>query len=940
MLTDKKYTMTEIGPGLLARLIIVAARHFGRETEKPIKVADKASTKLLARDRRTPHSLSERKLSIPSSLKLRALGIGVASSLGVAGPAAAEAGSLVDCPFGQRFSSDGRRCESEAALGRSRVVGRGDVGIMAAVDDKYLKIKTGTYAADVAAVSADSAVALGANANANNTSAVAIGGNTVAGYNAVSVGTLSRTGSESVAVGVSASANASNSVAVGRAALSNVADGVALGNTAQARAAGSVALGKGAVADRGYTVSIGTATQQRQIVNMAAGVQGTDAVNVSQLTPVVTALGGGASIDPTSGAVSSPSYTIGGTTVTNIGSALSNLDDRVTSNKGDVTNLTQQVTNLASGAEGIVTFDEPSGTVNVAMAQGGSTVSFAGVEGNRTLTGVSAGVLAADSFEAINGSQLFATNERLTTAEGDIMALDGRVTTNEGDVTNLTQQVTNLVSGAEGIVTFDQTTGTVKVAEVQGGGVVDFRGGDGTRVLSGIGNGVVDTDAVSIAQLRAAGALDPVSGDILTVVTYDDISLGRATLGGTGGTVLGNVANGVADQDAVNVRQLTGTAQSIASALGGGSAVNADGTLSSPSYSVGGSNYGSVGEAVAAVDGTLTEQGDRITINEGEINTLNTAVSSLADGTLGIVTYDQPTGTVKVAAAQAGLVVDFAGTAGARTLTNVANGRIGAGSLESINGGQLFEVNNNLQDQLNQMGGRVGDVEQSIADGTICNSCGGGGGGGDAAFINYNEATGSVGIGPGAAATGDNSFATPGGSATGNDSLAIGSGASATGNGSAAVGQGASASGSNSMALGNGSVADRDNEVAVGSSGNERIVSSVAAGTRPTDAVNLQQLDDRFQEARDYTDNRLRGVDRRMDRMAAVSAAYAGMAMNTAGLQGRNRMGVGLGAQNGREALAVGYQRIVGQGNNASVSLGGAFSGDDKSLAAGAGFSW
>ncbi|MCW1777183.1 YadA-like family protein [Pantoea ananatis] len=39
-----------------------------------------------------------------------------------------------------------------------------------------------------------------------------------------------------------------------------------------------------------------------------------------------------------------------------------------------------------------------------------------------------------------------------------------------------------------------------------------------------------------------------------------------------------------------------------------------------------------------------------------------------------------------------------------------------------------------------------------------------------------------------------------------------------------------------------------------------------------------------------------------------------------------------------RRALAVGYQRAIG--NRASVSLGGAFSGSEKSVSAGAGFSW
>lgn len=97
-------------------------------------------------------------------------------------------------------------------------------------------------------------------------------------------------------------------------------------------------------------------------------------------------------------------------------------------------------------------------------------------------------------------------------------------------------------------------------------------------------------------------------------------------------------------------------------------------------------------------------------------------------------------------------------------------------------------------------------------------------------------------------------------------------------------------------------------------------------------------LSDSFETFRNETDRRFQQQDRRIDKLSAMGGAYAGMAMNTAGLAGRNRIGVGVGAQGGEQALAVGYQRAVG--NRASVSIAGAFSGDEKSVSAGAGFSW
>src|SRR5690606_4844945 len=60
---------------------------------------------------------------------------------------------------------------------------------------------------------------------------------------------------------------------------------------------------------------------------------------------------------------------------------------------------------------------------------------------------------------------------------------------------------------------------------------------------------------------------------------------------------------------------------------------------------------------------------------------------------------------------------------------------------------------------------------------------------------------------------------------------------------SVAVGAGSFASGVDSVALGTYSVAERDHTVSVGSVGNERQITSVAAGTEATDAVNKAQLD-------------------------------------------------------------------------------------------------
>ncbi|MFL6588452.1 MAG: YadA-like family protein [Luteimonas sp.] len=104
-----------------------------------------------------------------------------------------------------------------------------------------------------------------------------------------------------------------------------------------------------------------------------------------------------------------------------------------------------------------------------------------------------------------------------------------------------------------------------------------------------------------------------------------------------------------------------------------------------------------------------------------------------------------------------------------------------------------------------------------------------------------------------------------------------------------------------------------------------------------TDSVFADFQDD-FSNFRGDVDRRFDAQDQRIDKLSAMSGAYAGMAMNTAGLAGRNRIGVGVGTQSGQQALAIGYQRAVG--DRASVSIGGAFGGGEKSVMGGAGFSW
>jgi autotransporter adhesin len=95
------------------------------------------------------------------------------------------------------------------------------------------------------------------------------------------------TGVRGVAIGGSAQATGTDSLAVGESAVASTGTSVAIGAAANASASNSVALGAGSVANQANSVSVGSAGAERAITNVAAGVNATDAVNVSQLMGVM-----------------------------------------------------------------------------------------------------------------------------------------------------------------------------------------------------------------------------------------------------------------------------------------------------------------------------------------------------------------------------------------------------------------------------------------------------------------------------------------------------------------------------------------------------------------------------------------------------------------------------------------------------------------------------
>ncbi|MCT8829151.1 hypothetical protein KZ401_11225, partial [Glaesserella parasuis] len=175
----------------------------------------------------------------------------------------------------------------------------------------------------------NSSVAIGKYSKARDTTAVAVGfGAESIGHNAVAVGAHTEASSRSAAYGYSAQALGRSSVAVGENATTNAgaARATALGNNTVVSVGGGVALGYGSNAStaggvvglkqdysvvtgekseaNGFkstekvsnnaigAVSVGNDNIKRQIINVAAGKEDTDAVNVAQLKSLTMQTGG------------------------------------------------------------------------------------------------------------------------------------------------------------------------------------------------------------------------------------------------------------------------------------------------------------------------------------------------------------------------------------------------------------------------------------------------------------------------------------------------------------------------------------------------------------------------------------------------------------------------------------------------------------------------
>ena len=506
---------------------------------------------------------------------------------------------------------------------------------------------------------------------------VAIGGNQITG--------LGANGTPAFASDINAIAFGNNARAEAGAVGS-----IAIGTNSSVTAANSVALGANSIAARGalagYTVpgltgpqnsagevSVGTPGALRQITNVAAGTADTDAATVGQvngllaqvntigtlavqydgathdritlsgaagttITNVAPGMLNGTSTDAVNGAqlfatnqaVAGNTTAITGldTRVTGNTTAIAGLDTRVTSNTDAIADLDATAVRYDDASRGVVTFGGAGGTI---------------------LANIAPGALTATSLQAVNGSQLFATNQNVaanTTAITNnsmaIVAANTLITDNTNAITALDAAAVQYDDAGHAMITLTGAGGTT-IANLAPGALTanSTQAVNGSQLYTTNQNVAANMASITDINTRLTSTTNVLGVLDATAVRYDGADRGIVTFGGAGGTVLDNVAPGA----------LTAT-------------------------------------SLQAVNGS------QLFATNTQLAAVSLAVSQLGSGALGPVRYSSPaTPTVPNNGTATDDLTLVAASGGPAGLHNVRDGALGVGSTDAVNGGQLYATN-------------------------------------------------------------------------------------------------------------------------------------------------------------------------------------------------------------------------------------------------------
>ncbi|EPO4475407.1 YadA-like family protein [Escherichia coli] len=684
-----------------------------------------------------------------------------------------------------------------------------------------------------------------------------------------------------------------------------------------------------------------TASVITNVANGAVSATSSDAINGSQLYStnkyIADALGGDAEVNA-DGTITAPTYTIANTDYNNVGEALDALDNNA------------------------LLWDEDAGAYNASH------------DGNASkITNVAAGDLSTTSTDAVNGSQLNATNILVTQNSQMINQLAGN--TSETYIEDNGAGINYVRTNDTGLTFTDASAAGIGSTAV---GYNTVAKGDSSVAIgqgsySGVDTGIALGSSSVSSRVIVKGSRNTSVSEEGVVIGYDTTDgelLGALSIGDDGKyRQIINVADGSEAHDAVTVRQLQNAIGAVATtptkyyhanstaedslAVGEDSLAMGAKTIVNGNAGIGiGLNTLVLADAINGIaigSNARANHADSIAMGNGSQTTRGAQTNYTA------YNMDAPQNSVGE--------FSVGSEDGQRQITNVA---AGSADTDAVNVGQLKVTDaqvsqntqsiTNLNTQVTNLDTRVTNIENGIGD--IVTT-------GSTKYFKTNT---------------------------------DGADANAQGKDSVAIGSGSIAAADNSVALGTGSVANEENTISVGSSTNQRRITNVAAGVNATDAVNVSQLKSSeaggvrydtkadgsidysnitlgggnggttrisnvsagvnnndavnyaqlkqsVQETKQYTDQRMVEMDNKLSKTESKLSGGIASAMAMTGLPqaytpGASMASIGGGTYNGESAVALGVSMVSANGRWVYKLQGSTNSQGEYSAALGAGIQW
>ncbi len=406
-----------------------------------------------------------------------------------------------------------------------------------------------------AKATAADAIAQGTESRASGTSAIAQGTESSAsGTNAIAQGTDTiASATNAQASGTGASARASSGVAIGTGSQSGLItstaeeeerniNSIAIGNSALAKYENALAVGVDAQATEENALALGTAAQANKARAIA---QGHEAMASAEQAMAMGAGANASAQDAIAQGAGSEASGLGGMA---LGAGARASDDGSVALGQNAE--TAEAVGTSKATLGGLTYGDFAGDKPVA------TVSVGKGDEKRTITNVAAGRISDTSTDAINGSQLHATNQNLgnlATSTKDILGGNAEL---DGDgslsMTNIGGTGESTVHDAIGYAAqgWQLKEGGEQGGEtIRPGGTATFEAGD---------NMEVSRDGATIRYATKKDVeFDSIDiGDSTLKVNGDSLIIGGSTNIDMGDNKITNVAPGTDPNDAVNVSQL------------------------------------------------------------------------------------------------------------------------------------------------------------------------------------------------------------------------------------------------------------------------------------------------------------------------------------------------------------------------------------------------